>query len=71
MWVEIPVGYLTKEELNGVVEQLPEREPLNFDDINSTILQLKEYPYEIKQWMILTALGVMAITLKVALVIII
>ena len=71
LWVEIPVGYLTKEELNDVVEQLPEREPLNFDEINSTILQLKEYPYEIKQWMILTALGIMALTLIVALVIII
>ena len=71
LWVEIPVGYLTKEELNDVVEQLPEREPLNFDDINSTILQLKEYPYEIKQWMILTALGIMAITLIVTVVIII
>ena len=53
------------------MEQLPEREPLNFDDINSTILQLKEYPYEIKQWMILTALGIMAITLIVTVVIII
>ena len=71
LWVEIPVGYLPKEELNDVVEQLPEREPLNFDDINSTILQLKEYPYEIKQWMILTALGMMAITLIVTVVIII
>ena len=49
--------------MNDVVEQLPEREPLDFDDINSTILQLKEYPYEIKQWMILTALEVMAIVL--------
>ena len=71
LWVEIPVGYLTKEEFNDVVEQLPEREPLNFDDINSTILQLKEYPYEIKQWMILTALGIMAIVLIVTVVIII
>ena len=61
LWVEIPVGYLTKEELNDVVEQLPERDPLNFDDINITILQLKEYPYEIKQWIILTALGIMTI----------
>ena len=43
------------------MEQLPEREPLNSYDINNTILQLKEYPYEIKQWMILTALGIMAI----------
>ena len=71
LWVEIPIGYLTKEELNDVVEQLPEREPLDFDDINSTILQLKEYPYEIKQWMILTALGVMAIVFIVTVVIII
>ena len=71
LWVEIPVGYLTKEELNDVVEQLPEREPLNFDDINSTILQLKEYPYEIKQRMILIALGIMAIALIVTVVIII
>ena len=70
LWVEIPVGYLTKEELKDVVEQLPEREPLKFDDINSTILQLKEYPYEIKQWMILTAIGVMGTTFIVALVII-
>ena len=53
------------------MEQLPEREPLNFDEINSTILQLKEYPYQIKQWMILTALGIMTLTLIVALVIII
>ena len=53
------------------MEQLPEREPLNFDYINSTILQLKEYPYEIKQLMILTALGIMAITLIVTVVIII
>ena len=66
-----PVGYLTKEELNGVVEQLPEREPINFEDINNTILQLKEYPYEIKQWMILTALGIMAIILILTMVIII
>ena len=52
LWVNIPVRYLTKGELNDVVEQLPERKPLNFDEINSTILQLKEYPYEIKQWVI-------------------
>ena len=71
LWVEIPVGYLTKEELNEVVKQLPEREPLNFGDINSTILQLKKYPYEIKQWKILTALGIMAIALIVTMVIII
>ena len=71
LWVKISVGYLTKEELNEVVEQLPEREPLNFDEINSTILQLKEYPYEIKQWVIMTALGIMPLTLIVALVIII
>ena len=71
LWVEIPVGYLTKKELSDVVEQLPEREPLKFDDIQNTILQLKEYPYEIKQWMILTAIGVMAITLTITLVIII
>ena len=38
LWVEVPVGYLTKEELNKVVEQLPEREPLNFEEINNTIL---------------------------------
>ena len=69
--MEIPVGYLTKEELNEVVEQLPEREPPNFEDINNTILQLKEYSYEIKQWMILTALGIMAIILIVTMVIII
>ena len=42
LWVEIPVGYLTKEEIKEVVEQLPEREPLNFEDINSTILKLKD-----------------------------
>ena len=71
LWVEIPVGYLNKEEIKDVVEQLPEKEPLNFDDINSTILQLKEYPYEIKQWMILTALGIMATALIVTAVIII
>ena len=53
------------------MEKLPEREPLNFDDINSTILQLKEYPYKIKQWMILTALGIMAIALIVTVVVII
>ena len=71
LWVEIPVGYLTKEELNEVVEQLPEREPLNIEDINNTILQLKVYPYEIKQWMILTVLGIMAMILIVTMVIII
>ena len=71
LWVEIPAGYLTKEELNEVVEQLSEREPLKFEDINNTILQLKEYPYEIKQWMILTALGIMAIILIVTIVVII
>ena len=71
LWVEIPVGYLTKEELNEVVEQLRERESLKFEDINNTILQLKEYPYEIKQWMILTALGIMTIILIVTIVVII
>ena len=71
LWVEIPVGYLTKEELNEVGEQLPESEPLKFEDINNTILQLKEYPYEIKQWMILTALGIMIIILIVTIVVII
>ena len=59
--MEIPVEYLTKEEVKDVVEQLPEREPLNFDSIQSTILQLKKYPFEIKQWIILTTLGIMAI----------
>ena len=49
LWEEIPVEYLTKEELSEVVEQLPEREPLKFEDINNTILKLKEYPYEIKE----------------------
>ena len=71
LWVEIPVGYLTKEELSEVVEQLPEREPLKFEDINNTILQLKEYPYEIKQWMILTVLGIMTLILIVTIIIII
>ena len=52
-----------------MVEQLPEREPLNFDAIQSTILQLKKYPFEIKQWMILTALGIMAIILVTTVVI--
>ena len=69
--MEIPVGYLTKEELNEVVEQLPEREPLKFEDINNTILKLKEYPYEIKEWMILTALGILTMILIITLVIII
>ena len=69
--VEIPVGYLTKEELNEVVEQLPEREPLRFGEINNTLSKLKEYPYEIKQWMILTALGIMTIILIITIVIII
>ena len=41
VWVGIHVGYLTKEEVKDVVEQLPEREPVNFDDIQSTILNLK------------------------------
>ena len=71
LWVEIPVGYLTKEEVKEVVEQLPEREPLNFEDINSTILKLKDYPFEIKQWMILVILGIMAIIIIMTLVIII
>ena len=71
LWVEIPVGYLTKEELNKVVEQLPEREPLKFEEINNTISKLKEYPYEIKQWMILAALGIMIIILVITIVIII
>ena len=71
LWVGIPVGYLTKEDIEDVVEQLPEREPMNFEDINSTILQLNDYPYEIKQWMILTVLGVMAIIIVITLVIII
>ena len=71
LWVEIPVGYLTKDEINKVVEQLPEREPLRFEDINNTISKLKEYPYEIKQWMILTVLGIMIIILIITIVIII
>ena len=71
LWVEIPVGYLTKDEINKVVEQLPEREPLRFEDINNTISKLNEYPYEIKQWMILTVLGIMIIILIITIVIII
>ena len=71
IWVEIPVEYLTRENIKYVVEQLPEREPLNFDAIQSTILQLKKYPFEIKQWMILTALGIMAVVLIITVVIII
>ena len=62
---------IPKEELNEVVEQLPEREPLKFEEINNTITKLKEYPYEIKQWMILTALGIMIIILIITIVIII
>ena len=71
LWVEIPVGYLTKEEIKENVKQLPEREPLNFKNINSTILKLKDYPFEIKQWMILVILGIMAIVIIMTLVIII
>ena len=71
LWVKIPVGYLTKEEIEDVVEQLPEREPLDFEDINSTILKLKDYPYEIKQWIILVILGIMALVVVITLVIII
>ena len=71
VWAEISVQYLTKKEVDKIVEQLPEREPLNFEDIHSTILNLKEYPYEINQWMILTVLGIMAIILIVTLIIII
>ena len=69
VWADISVEYLSKEELAEVVDQLPEREPLNFEDIHSTILKLKEYPYEIKQWMILTVLGIMAIAVIVTLMI--
>ena len=71
IWAGISVGYMTKEEVEEVVEQLPEREPLNFDDIHSTILDLKDYPYEVKQWVILTILGVMAMIVIVALIMII
>ena len=71
LWIEIPGGYLTKEEIKEAVEQLPEREPLNFEDINSTILKLKDYPLEIKEWMILVILGIMAIIITMTLVIII
>ena len=71
VWAGIPVEYLTKEEDENVVEQLPEREPLNFDDIQSPMLKLKEYPYKIKQWMILVDLGIMAIIVVITLVIII
>ena len=71
IWAGIPVGYMTKEEVEEVVEQLPESEPLNFDDICSTTLHLKDYPYEIKQWMILVILGVMAIVVIVTLIVII
>ena len=70
VWAKISVEYLTKE-VDEIVEQLPEREPLNFEDIHSTILNPKEYPYEIKQFMILTVLGIMAIILIGNLVIII
>ena len=61
---------MTKEEVKDVVEQLPEREPLNFDDIQSTILKLKDYPNEIKQWMILVVLAIMATIVIITLVII-
>ena len=71
IWAKIPVGYMTKEEIAEVVEQLPEKEPLNFDDIHSTVLELKAYPYEIKQWMILVTLGIMAIIVITTLVMII
>ena len=44
---KLTVNIIQEKEINYyyyyVVEQLPEREPLNFDDINSTILQLKKY----------------------------
>ena len=40
IWAGIPVGYMTKEEVEEVVEQLPEREPLNFDDLHNTVLEL-------------------------------
>ena len=71
VWAEISVEYLTKEEVDEVVEQLLEREPLNFEDIHSTVHSLKDDPYEIKQWMILVALGIMAIIVIITLVIII
>ena len=71
LWARIPVGYMTKEEVEEVVEQLPEREPLNFDDIHSTVLELKDYPYEIKQWMILVILGIMTIIVIATLTVII
>ena len=71
VWAGISVEYLTKEEVDEVVEQVPEGEPLNFEDIHSTILNLKGYPYEIKQWMILVVLGIMAITVITTLVVII
>ena len=54
-----------------MVEQLPEREPLDFEDIHTIISKLKDYPYEIKQWMILVVLGIMAIIVVITLVIII
>ena len=71
LWVEIPIGYLTKKEIEDVVEQLPDREPLALEDINSTILKLKDYRYELKQSMILVILGIMAMIIIVTLGIII
>ena len=62
---------MTKEEIEEVVEQLPERKPLNFDDMSSSILELKDYPYEIKQWMILVILGVIAMIVIATLIVII
>ena len=71
VWAEVTVEYLTKEEVEEILEQLPEREPLNFEGIHSTILNLKKYPFEIKHCMILTALGILTIILNSSLVIII
>ena len=53
------------------MEQLPEREPLNFEEIHSTILKIKDYPYEIKQWLIFVVLGIMALITVATLVVII
>ena len=62
---------MTKEEIEDVVKQLPEREPLEFEDIHSTILKFKDHPYEIKQWMILVVYGIMPIIMVITLVVII
>ena len=69
-WDLFEIGEWTKQQLEEMVEQLPALPPMNYENLNKKLGQLKKYPLEMPVAIIAVALIVTTIIMIVTIVII-